>query len=196
MANKFMASTFASKTGMMHKSDGLLGRLASSYKLMCLDLSYSHTFTTSFPAAFLICEASLSANCYAPMNVPLRPPQTHKKAIALTNSRSQALNLLLGGLSASSRQPLLLLPGGGLSSCHAFPEGGGHLVGPGIHEGGVAQHGHAAPLPVLAEDHDLQLVANVNDGLDIGDAVVADLADMEQALGAANVHKGTVWLHR
>ena len=50
-----------------------------------------------------------------------------------------------------------------------------------------AQHG---------SDTRLELVALAEDVLDVGDAVVADLADVQQAVEAADVDEGAVRLHR
>mmetsp|Transcript_45176 Transcript_45176/g.115586 ORF Transcript_45176/g.115586 Transcript_45176/m.115586 type:complete len:387 (+) Transcript_45176:256-1416(+) len=97
---------------------------------------------------------------------------------------------------------LLLLASSGFGLRHAFPEGGGHLVGLGEDERGVAEHvtggrlqlpggqSDAALFAVLAQDHHLQAIAGGEDVLHGIDALVADLADVQQAVGLTQVDEG------
>mmetsp|Transcript_17096 Transcript_17096/g.42845 ORF Transcript_17096/g.42845 Transcript_17096/m.42845 type:complete len:457 (+) Transcript_17096:629-1999(+) len=140
---------------------------------------------------------------------PLLPPKPPLQQLRLSTACPAVAGCLVDeGLVGLPVADLLRGARRLLRLLHALLERLRHLLGLLKHQLGVAQHvagvglqllggqRHAPAVAVLAQDHDLQLVALLQDLVHVGDPVVADLADVQQAGDAAQVHKGTIGLHR
>mmetsp|Transcript_3769 Transcript_3769/g.4233 ORF Transcript_3769/g.4233 Transcript_3769/m.4233 type:complete len:288 (-) Transcript_3769:556-1419(-) len=115
-------------------------------------------------------------------------------------------DVLLLIISPSSKSCFLFSAGSSFSSSDAFAEGSSHLVSLFVNLLWVADHvtwcglklpcgqRHTSTLTILTEDHHLDLVPSSQYAVDIRNAFVADLANMQQSIDATDIHESTICL--
>mmetsp|Transcript_4904 Transcript_4904/g.11734 ORF Transcript_4904/g.11734 Transcript_4904/m.11734 type:complete len:533 (+) Transcript_4904:60-1658(+) len=148
--------------------------------------------------------------CPAPSRAARPPRALHARGGAPWAARAGPLGDELLGREVVEVEPRdelrgRLLPGL-LLGVEALVVAGGHGLGLLEDDLGVADHvarlrlerlcaeREAALVLVLRDDHGLDLAVDLEDALDVGNVVVRDLADVEEARDAADVDKGAIGL--